>query len=160
MRRLFAGLLYKEMIVNKGIYVITGDLGYKLWDKIRDNFPNRFYNVGSAEQLLIGVGTGLALENKIAICYSITSFLLYRPFEFIRNFINHENIPVKLLGGGLYEDYGNLGFTHHSNEFLDVLNLFKNIEVFVPKNKDDLESMFKNYIYNKKPCFMGLRREV
>src|SRR5574343_6428 len=104
MRRLFADLLYEEMRLDDRIVLLTGDLGYGMWDKIRDTYSDRFFNVGSAEQLLIGSAVGLALENKIPICYSVTSFLLYRPFEFIRNYLNHEKIPVKLLGGGLNKD--------------------------------------------------------
>lgn len=159
MRRLFAQLLHEEMKVNKDIYLLTGDLGYGMWDKIRDDFPERFFNVGSAEQLLIGAGVGLALDGKIPICYSVTSFLLCRPYEFIRNYLNHESIPVKLLGGGLYDDYGNLGFTHHCNDWQQILFPLDNICRFVPKNKEDLQSRFSDYIYNKKPSFMGLRRE-
>lgn len=160
MRRLFADLLYEEMKQDDRIILLTGDLGYGMWDKIRDTYSDRFLNVGSAEQLLIGSAVGLALENKIPICYSVTSFLLYRPFEFIRNYLNHEKIPVKLLGGGLNKDYGNLGFTHWSEEYEKILNLFPNICNLTPDNKEELKSKIKTYLYNDKPCFMGLKREA
>jgi transketolase len=159
MRRLFAQLLHEEMKVNKDIYLLTADLGFGMWDKIRDDYPDRFYNVGAAEQLLVGAGVGLALENKIPVCYSVTSFLLCRPFEWIRNYANHEKIPVKLLGGGLNEDYGNLGFTHHSNDYKDILNLFPNIQNFIPNDKEELKNSFKEYLFNSKPAFMGIKRE-
>ena len=45
-RKLFAELLFNEMAVNEDIYLVTGDLGYGLWDKIRDTYPERFFNVG------------------------------------------------------------------------------------------------------------------
>ena len=159
MRRLFAQLLHEEMKINKDIYLLTGDLGYGMWDKIRDDYPDRFYNVGSAEQLLIGAGVGLALQGKIPICYSVTSFLLYRPFEFIRNYLHHENIPVKLLGGGINKDYGNLGFSHWSEEYEQVLSVVNNIYHFKPETPEGLKLMFHGYIYGKQPAFMGLRRE-
>ena len=85
MRRHFSELLHKEMSRNKDIILLTGDLGYGLWDKIRLDYSNRFYNVGSSEQLMLGMAAGAAMEGKIPIVYSITPFLLYRPFEFIRN---------------------------------------------------------------------------
>mgnify|MGYP003629310248 CR=1 FL=1 len=64
MRKKFSSLLYEEMAVNDNIVVLTGDLGYGLWDKIKLDFPDRFYNVGSAEQLMVGMAVGLAMEGK------------------------------------------------------------------------------------------------
>src|SRR3989304_5093505 len=100
MRRCFVDVLHTKMAVNNDIWVVTGDLGYKMWDEIRRDYNNRFINVGSAEQVMVGVGIGLALEGKIPFVYSITPFLLYRPFETIRNYVNREEVPVKLVGSG------------------------------------------------------------
>ena len=86
MRKHFASLLHEEMSKNKDIYLITGDLGYGLWDKIRDDYPDRFFNVGSSEMAMMGMGIGLAMEGKIPFVYSITPFAIYRPFEMIRNY--------------------------------------------------------------------------
>ena len=99
MRRLFAKLLQEEMKKNEDIHLITGDLGYGLWDKIRDDFPTRFHNVGSSEMVMMGMGIGLAMEGKIPYVYSITPFAIYRPFEMIRNYLDHEGIPVNIICG-------------------------------------------------------------
>ena len=109
-RREFVNLLINEMNKNEKIFLLTGDLGFGLFDDIRKKFPNRFINVGSCEQLMIGLAVGLSYEGWIPLCYSITPFLLYRPFEFIRNYLNHELANVKLVGGGRDKDYKNLGF--------------------------------------------------
>ena len=53
------------MLNNQDIVLVTGDLGYGLWDDIRRDFPTRFHNVGSAEQLMMGVAVGMAMEGKI-----------------------------------------------------------------------------------------------
>ena len=95
MRKCFADALHSQMAENRKIWVITADLGYKMWDRVREDYPDRFINVGAAEQVMVGIGIGLALEGKIPILYSITPFLLYRPFESIRNYIDREKIPVK-----------------------------------------------------------------
>ncbi|MDE2590931.1 MAG: hypothetical protein KGL95_14845, partial [Patescibacteria group bacterium] len=100
MRARFAHELHKQMKKNPEIFVVTSDLGYKMWDSVRKDFPDRFINVGAAEQAMIGIGIGLSLAGKIPFIYSITSFLLYRPFETIRNYIHHEKIPVRLVGSG------------------------------------------------------------
>ena len=100
MRKEFAKILHQEMSSNEDIVVLTGDLGYGLWDKIKIDYPDRFWNVGSSEQLMMGMASGMAMDGKIPFVYSITPFLLYRPFEFIRNYVDHEKLPVKLIGGG------------------------------------------------------------
>ena len=90
MRKDFAKWLRKEMQKNDKIVLLTADMGYGLWDQVREDFTDRFVNVGSSEQLMIGMAAGMAMEEKIPVCYSITPFLIYRPFEFIRNYMNIE----------------------------------------------------------------------
>ena len=158
MRKIFASLLYKQMEINKDIYLITGDLGYGLWDKIKENFPDRFYNVGSSEMVMMGIGIGLAIEGKIPFVYSITPFAIYRPFEMIRNYIDHENIPVKILGGGRNEDYGYLGFSHWASEDIAALNVFENLTKFKPNTQEELENAFAFAINENKPTYINLKK--
>ena len=159
MRKSFAKLLYNEMLNNQDIVLITGDLGYGLWDDIRRDFPDRFHNVGSAEQLMMGAAVGMAMEGKIPVVYSITSFLLYRPFELIRNYLDHENIPVKLVGGGRDRDYGYLGFSHWAEDDKDIMSNFKNINIHHPENQDELEKDFNNLINSNEPHYINLKRK-
>ena len=133
----------KDAQKNKNIFLLTGDLGYGLWDRIRLDYQDRFYNVGSSEQLMLGMAAGLAMENKIPVVYSITPFLLYRPFEFIRNYVNHEKLPVKLIGGGRDKDYGYLGFSHWAEEDKNIMENFKNIKTIHPKNIGKMHQNFK-----------------
>ena len=158
MRRLFSNMLCEEMHKNNDIFLISADLGYNLWDQIKEEFKVNFINPGSSEQLMIGMATGLAMENKIPLCYSITPFLLYRPFEFIRNYAHYEKIPIKLVGGGRNKDYGALGYTHWAEEDRDIMNVLSNIEVYAPDSKEDLKSMFHEFLYNEKPSYLNLRR--
>lgn len=158
MRFAFVESLETEMERTDSIYVLLGDLGFGIFDKIREKFPERCLNVGSSEQLMIGMATGLALEGKLPVCYSISSFLIYRPFEFIRNYLDHEKIPVKLVGSGRDLDYGNAGFTHHSTELKSVLENFKNIESYWPNTKEDLISEMNSFLYSEKPSFLSLKR--
>lgn len=156
MRRLFADLLFEEMKINHNIVLLTADLGYKMWDQVRDTLPNQFYNVGSAEQLLVGAGVGLALSGKIPVLYSITPFLLYRPFELIRNYLNHEKIPVKLVGSGRDKDYNHDGFSHWAEN--DGMEHFQNIIRYYPKTDEEVRAFFWPLLYNKQPAYMNLRR--
>ena len=158
MRRQFVDEISKLMKVDDSIYILLGDLGYGLFDSLRKEFPNRCLNFGASEQLMIGAATGLALERKIPICYSITPFLIYRPFEFIRNFLHGESIPVKLVGSGRDKDYLNAGYTHHSGEVGSILDQLPNIEQFFPDNESDLSDNIEKFIYSNRPAFLSLRK--
>jgi transketolase len=143
---------------NPNICLVTGDLGYGLWDQIRIDYPDRFFNVLSSEQLMMGAAVGLAMEGKIPVVYSITPFLLYRPFEFIRNYLEHELIPVKLVGGGRDDDYGYLGFSHWACEDRKVMNCFKNISTSHPETESELELLVSDFLTNKSPHYLNLKR--
>jgi len=158
MRRIFADELYGRMRENRDIWVLTGDLGYKMWDRIRTDYPKRFINVGAAEQAMIGMGAGLALEGKIPFIYSITTFLLYRPFETIRNYINGEKIPVKLIGSGRNKDYRHDGFSHWAEEDRAVMGILKNIKAAWPDNGEELRQLIETMINDKSPYYVNLKR--
>ena len=161
MRKEFFEALYNEMRDNNKIFFVTGDLGYGLADKIKQDFPDRFINVGAAEQTMVGVGIGLALEGKIPVVYSITPFLLYRPFELIRNYINHEEIPVRLVGSGRDFDYSHDGFSHHSDDDKLIMSIFKNIETLHPKpnyQPHNMKDLVRHMINTKRPIYINLSR--
>ena len=156
MRKQFAEFLHEEMSYNSSIVILTGDLGYGLWDKIKIDYPDRFYNVMSSEQLMVGAAVGLAMENLIPIVYSITPFVLYRPFELLRNYLDHENIPVKIVGGGRDKDYGYLGFSHWAEEDIKVLSTLKNIKLYKPEKST--ETIYQDFLYYYKPSYLNLKR--
>lgn len=158
MKRLFADTLLTVMEKNTNIWVVTGDLGYKMWDDIRDEFPDRFINVGAAEQAMMGIGVGLALKGKIPFVYSISSFVLYRAFETIRNYIHHEHIPVKIVGSGRNKDYERDGFSHWAQEDREVLQVLNNIIGYWPKKDSEISGLVQEVIENHKPCYINLER--
>lgn len=158
MRGEFGYELYKAMADDPDIFLVVGDLGYGLFDPHKEDFPDRFLNCGAAEQAMMGIAVGLALEGKKPFVYSITTFLLYRPFETIRNYINYEKIPVRLVGGGRDKDYAHDGFSHWSEDAEDVLKLFKNIQGLNPQEKEDIPHMTKMMVEEDRPWFISLRR--
>lgn len=157
----FAAELHDQMSKNDRIWCLTGDLGYAMLDKIRDDFPDRFINLGASEQLMIGAAVGLALSGKIPFCYSITTFLMYRPFEWLRNYVDHERIPVRLVGSGYDNDYKHDGITHQPfgvYEFLEynLVNIWMNAHW--PKTKEEIPKMVERMIQTDGPSFICLRR--
>lgn len=158
MRKTFATLLFDAMSVDSSINVITADLGFGILDQIKQTYPERFFNTGAAEQLMMGIGIGLAENKKIPICYSITPFLLYRPFEFLRNYINYEKIPVKLVGAGRNKDYAHDGISHWAEDDESVLSSLSNIKIFKPLSETDLVDQFDQFLHSSGPCYLNLRR--
>ena len=146
------------MAMDEKIVLILGDLGYGHFDKIRIDFPDRVYNSGAAELLMVGMAVGMALQGKIPICYSITPFVIFRPFEILRNYLDHEKIPVKLVGAGRDKDYGALGFSHWGVDDKTHMNSFKNIIKSWPKNSKEMEEKFVDLLYNNKPVYLNLSR--
>jgi len=154
MREKFATELYELMKKDKDIILITADLGYGLFDKIKNDMSDRFYNVGAAEQVMMDMAIGFSLNKKIPVVYSITPFLIFRAFESIRNYIEHEGIKVIMIGSGRGQDYKIEGFSHDANDH-KILRQLPNIKFIVPEDNDfDLNSI----IYLDKPVYLNLRR--
>jgi len=154
----FVGSLYEEMKKNKNIWLVTVDLGYGMFDKIKEEFPDRYVNVGAAEQVAIGIAIGLAQEGKIPFVYTITSFFL-RAAETISLYLHNEQTNVKLVGSGRDDDYGEDGVSHFAfnvQAFLKLLDIRK----FNPNNKEEVPVMLKEMIKTNKPCFLSLKRSV
>lgn len=154
----FGYQLYKQMAKNEKIWLVVGDLGYKLFDPHFEDFPDRCINCGAAEQAMMGIAIGLALEGKVPFVFSVTNFVLYRPYELIRNYVNAERIPVKIIGSGRDCDYQYDGFSHMSADAKHVLECFPNICQYWPEKNEEIERMVKEMVYNDRPCFISLTR--
>ena len=159
MRKDFFKYLYDLMKDNPNIWSLTGDLGYGGFDKIREDFPDRFINCGAAEQSMLQIACGLALEGKIPFVYSITPFLLYRPFEVLRTYINHEKIPVVLIGSGRDDDYKHDGFSHYAGDDKDFMQHFPNIVSKWPKDSTEMKVWVKAAIDSREPFYINLSKK-
>ena len=156
MRREFADQLFQLMSNDEKIYFIIGDVGFGFFDNLKKTFPDRVINPGAAEQLIVGMASGLVMDGYKPIIYSITPFILFRPFEFIRNFIDHENLPVKIVGVGRDEDYGALGFTHFATDDKILTDSFNNIKLFRPDSVEELN--LKQFMAYEGPAYLNLTR--
>lgn len=154
----FSFELYKAMAEDSNIMCFTADLGFVVLDPIRDDMPNQFQNFGASEQCMIGAAVGATLSGRVVFCYSITTFLLYRGFEWLRNYVNHENISVRLIGSGAEDDYKHDGITHQPWEAKQVLNLFPNIVQRWPDCKEQIPAIVDLMVNVDKPQFLCLRR--
>ncbi len=158
-RGYFAGALYEQMGKNKDIWLIDGDVGFGMFNKIKDKFPERYLNVGAAEQAAVAIAVGLAEEGKIPFVYIFTAFML-RAAETISLYLDGEQANVKLVGSGRNNDYKiDNGVSHvpyAAQKFLKALGINK----LWPKEKEEVPKLVKKMIKNNKPYFLSLKRLI
>ena len=156
MRRAFGKVITELADKDEKIYVLVGDIGYRVFDEFREKHPDRFINMGICEQSMIGVSAGMALEGLKPWVYTITPFLIERPFEQIKLDIDQQNVNVKLVG---FADYPHLGPTHTELNGKEMMKLFKNITSFFPRNGDETIQNV-NTAFNKiGPAFISLKSD-
>ncbi len=132
MRNAFIQTLVSAARQDSHIWLLVGDLGFSVVEPFQREFPDRFVNVGVAEQNLAGIAAGLALSGKTVFTYSIANFPTLRCLEQIRNDICYHRASVKIVavGGGLA--YGALGMTHHATEDLAIMRALPDMVVAAP----------------------------
>jgi len=156
MRRRFGNTIAELADKDKDIYVIVGDIGYRVFDEFREKHPDRFINMGVCEQSMIGVSAGMALEGLKPWVYTITPFLIERPFEQVKLDIDQQNVNVKLVG---FSDYPTLGPTHTELDGKKLMQLLKNITSFFPKDGDETEMMTHRAYEKNGPAFISLKSD-
>lgn len=153
MRDAFIDGVYERMKKNKQIFFLTADFGAPALDKIRQEFKERFVNVGIAEQNLINVATGLALENYIVYSCAIAPFITMRAYEQIRQNLSISSqikpVNVNLIGVGSGLSYDLSGPSHHCLEDISIMRLMPNFMVFSPSDWK-LAKQFAGYSINIK----------
>jgi transketolase len=154
MRKRFGEVISKLADENDKIVLLVGDIGYRVFDDFRDKYPERFINMGICEQSIIGAASGMALEGLQPWVYTITPFLIERPFEQIKLDIDHQNVNVNLVG---YADYPTLGPTHTELDGKKTMELFKNIKSFFPSDSNETEKMTIKANQIKGPAFISLK---
>lgn len=132
MRKAFSTTLAELGQTDNRILLLTGDLGFMALEPFADRFPERFINVGVAEQNMVGLGTGLAESGFIPFLYSIATFASMRAYEFIRNGPIMQGLPVRIVGVGGGFEYGSAGPTHYGLEDLGLMRIQPGITVVVP----------------------------
>mgnify|MGYP001250332395 FL=1 len=156
MRRRFGKLIDHLAKKDKKIILLVGDIGYGIFDDFRKNHPKRFFNLGICEQSLIGVASGMALEGLKPWVYTITPFLIERPFEQIKLDIDQQKANVKLVG---FADYPSLGPSHSELNGKKLMKLFKNIKSFFPKDSQQTQKAVIKCYKRKGPTFISLKSD-
>lgn len=149
-----------EMLAEKdsAINLLVGDLGFSVIEKFQNDFPNRFHNIGVAEQNMIGIAAGMAHRGLRPYCYSIANFPVFRPAEFIRNLLDYHNLDVTIVavGGGLA--YGNLGYTHHAVQDFAFFGSLQNFTIMAPADPSQVSLILDFAQALDSPKYLRLNR--
>lgn len=143
---------------DKNVILLTGDLGYNLFDDFRMACPNQFINVGIMEQNMIGVAAGMSKRGKNVFVYSIGNFPSLRCLEQIRNEICYHDSNVKIIESGAGLNYGALGFTHHAINDLSCLQSLPDLTIFNPGDVPEAKACLWAAYRNSHPCFIRIGR--
>lgn len=141
MRNRFADTFYELGRADERLCLVVADISPAgSISRFREEFPGRFVNTGVAEQIMIGMAAGMALRGLRPFAYTIATFALYRPFEFIRDDLCYQNLPVTVVGIGGGVTYSTLGGTHHAMEDIAVASAIPNMRVIAPCDPDEVEA--------------------
>lgn len=156
MRDNFINVLTDLAKNDKEIVLLTGDLGFGVFEKFESSFPDQYFNVGVAEQNMIGLATGLALEGKKVVTYSIGNFGILRCLEQIRNDACYHDVNITVIANGGGFSYGSLGMSHHTTEDLAILRALPNMSVIAPCTTNEAGDAIKALINNKGTGYLRL----
>ena len=150
--------IYASMKTNEDIFFITADFGSPVLDHIRSDFPNRFANVGVAEQNLINISSGLSLEGYTVFSYAIAPFITMRCFEQLRVNLallsEVRDINVNLIGVGAGYSYVVSGPTHQCYEDISLIRSLPNFKFFSPSDQHSAEQLIDNCLNDTGPKYL------
>lgn len=138
--------------------LITGDLGFSVFESFAERFPNQFLNAGICEQTMAGIAAGMALCGKKVFIYSIGNFPTLRCLEQIRNDICYHQLPVTIVTNGAGLAYGSLGMSHHATEDISILRALPEMTVTSPADPTEVSLLMEYFRKSEKPGFMRMNR--
>lgn len=156
--------IYGKKLVELGardarITALTADVtSSNKFQYFAEKFPERFRNVGIAEQNLAGIAAGLALGGKIPVITSFAPFLSMRACEQVRTDICYVNLPVKLIGTCAGVAGGKMGSTHAALEDLAIMRNMPNMTVIAPGDPMLCGELFEQMVALESPAYMRVGR--
>lgn len=158
MRNTFVDTVIAELARRDDIYIISGDAGLGVFDEFRKRRPDRFVNLGVAEQNMLSHAAGMAMAGFRVFVYNIVPFVLYRGYEQVRNDICYQKLPVTLIGIGSGLTYAPQGMTHYSVEDLGIALTLPNLRVFSPADPAEARAAAELCLAADTPCYVRLAK--
>ena len=155
MRKTFGKTIVKLAEKDEKIVLLTGDVEQEMVE-FKERFPDRFFNLGLCEQAITSMAAGLAIDGMRPVVYSITPFVIERPYEQVKVDIDEQNLPVMLIG---YSDYPTHGPTHRPLNPERLAAVFKNLQSYFPRSAFETEKAMLDGYLIKAPCMIYLKKD-
>jgi transketolase len=159
MRKALVSTLVELAESDDRLMLLTADLGFMALEPFAEKFPDRFINVGVAEENMVGVATGLAEAGFIPFVYSIVTFACLRPYEFIRNGPVQHRLPVRVVGVGGGVGYGQNGLSHYGLEDIGVMRLQPGMRVVAPADNQQVNACIRATWQEQIPVYYRIEKE-
>jgi transketolase len=159
MRAAFVETLLELAERDPRVVLLTADLGYTVLEPFAERYPDRFFNVGVAEQNMVGVATGLAEAGFVPFVYSIASFATLRPYEFVRNGPLVHRLPVRVVGVGGGLAYGTNGISHYALEDVAVMRAQPGLTVVAPADREQARTALLGTHQVEGPIYFRLGKD-
>lgn len=159
MRNAFAQEITALAAEDKRIVLLSGDIGNRLFDPYKKQFPDRFYNCGVAEANMTSVAAGMALSGLRPVTYTITAFNTVRCLEQIRVDVCYQNLPVVIVGVGGGLSYAALNATHHALEDIAFLRILPNMTVICPGDAWEVRAAVRAALKHNGPVYVRLGKK-
>ena len=158
MRKEFLQELTRLAEKDTKIMFIFGDVGFRFVENFKKQFPNQWINAGAAEQTMMGMAVGMAINGYKPYVYTMKNFILLRPLEQLRNDICYGRANVKLIGVGGSEAYKFLGFSHNlaEGEEEKILSILPNIKCYAPKNEEEVKEVMEKSYQEEGPAYIAV----
>ena len=156
-RRVFIETLNELAENDPNIVVIIPDVGFNYLDDPKNKF--KVFNLGVTEQSAMIIAAGMALSGMKPYIYSMANFVVFRPYEMVRNAVCMHKANVKIIGVKGSEKYKFLGFSHNAiteNEDIKALQNFPDFETFATDNPEEVRKIILETYKKEKPCYIRI----
>lgn len=140
------------------VIYIYGDVGFSFVEDFIKRFPNQSLNAGAAEQTMMGLAAGLSFQGWKPYVYTMIPFIVFRPYEQVRNDICHQNANVKLFGVQGGPSYGFLGMSHNifDDEDKKLLGHLPNINCYFPEDEQMVKDLMQVEYEREGPAYFRI----
>ena len=158
-RREFIDTLIELAEKDNRIVLVVPDVGFNYIEEFRKRFPDRFFNFGVTKQSTMTIAAGMALSGLKPYLYSMINFVVFRPYEAVRNAVCLHNANVKIIGVKGSEKYKFLGFSHNliaEDEEIKLLDGLPNFKTFIVEKPEETKNIILETYNMNSPCYIRL----
>lgn len=158
MRNAFVNTIIDACQSRDDLFIVSGDAGFGVFDEFKEAYPDKFLNLGVAEQNMASFSAGLSLAGFKVCMYNLIPFVLYRCYEQLRNDICYQELPVIIAGIGSGITYAPQGMTHYSVEDIGIAQTLPNLIVISPIDPVEAKLAAKYALEAENPVYVRLAK--